>query len=236
MKKTIQLFCLIFITQLVYSQLQYDWENWTSIAVKKDFKHNLSWDLGYQVRFDHDISTFKSSYISTGLGYKLNKYVSFDLSYRYATNQNRDLHRFSGSVILTYKHKKFEMNLRNMYQNEREYFNNRYEKGHEPKNTIRERLQLSYSIIKPIKIYVSAEPFFRIYPTQITTTRIRTIAGIDFKIKKLHTLGIAYMYQPNFPTTQVMQAITLEYTFEIPSWKKIKKAFNKKDSKQKEKK
>jgi hypothetical protein len=233
MKKTLQLFCLIFIAQFAYSQLQYDWENWTSVGVKKNFKKNISWDLGCQVRFDHDISTFKSSYISTGLGYKLNKYVSFDLSYRYATNQYRDLHRFSGSVILTYKYKKFEMNLRNMYQNEREYFNNRYEKGHEPQNAIRERLQLSYSIKKSIKPYISAEQFFRIYPNRIDPFRLRLIAGVDFKIKKLHTLGIAYMYQPNFPTTQVMQAITLEYTYEIPSWKKIKKAFNKKDSKQK---
>ena len=232
MKKIVLVICLFLITQISFSQISYDWENWTSIGIKKDFKHNFSWDFGYQIRFDQGISHFKSSYISTGFGYKLNKYVSFDLSYRYATNNFRDLHRFSTALILTYKYKKLELNLRNMIQNEREYFNSTYENGHTPQNYLRERLQISYAIIKPIKFYVSAEHFFKLSVNNIQMNRIRSIAGIDFKIKKLHTFGVAYMFQPNFPNTQIMQAVTLEYTYEIPSWKKIKKAFHSKHNKE----
>ncbi len=233
MKKNHLLIILLFISIVSKSQVQYDWENWTSIGVKKNFKHNFSWDLGYQIRFDQNISSFKSSYISTGLGYKLNKYVSFDISYRYATNYYRDLHRFSTAINLTYKYKKLELNLRNMIQNEREYFNSTYENGHTPQNYLRERLQISYTVIKPIKLYVSAESFFKFSNTNIQMNRIRTIAGADFKIKKLHTLGLAYMFQPNFPNTEIMQAVTLEYTYEIPTWKKIKKAFHSKSNKEK---
>lgn len=231
MKKLFSVYCLVLFSFSGFSQLQYDWENWTTIGVKKDFKKNFSWDANYQIRFDHDLSAFKSSYISTGIGYKVNKYVSFDLSYRYATNAYRDMHRFSGALLLSYKVKKIEFTLRNMVQNEREYFNARYEKGHEPLTSLRERLQISYSIIKPIKLYVNSEVFFSLQNTGISTARFRCVGGVDFKIKKNHTLSPAYLIQANFPVKQIVQGVLFEYTYELPSWKKVKKVLSNKKNK-----
>lgn len=224
------LFCCLY-SLFVHSQIQYDWEQWTSVGLKRTFKNNISLDCNYQIRFDHDMRVFKSSYISAGLGYKLNKYVSFDVSYRYATNNSRDMHRFSGAIILNYKYKKLEFTLRNMYQNERFFFVRVTDIRYAPQNVIRERLQIAYSIIKPLKIYISSEASFRLDPNFPIFFRLRSIAGIDYKIKKSHTIGIAYMFQPDFPTTSIMQAITAEYTLDIPDWKKIKKVFKPKQKK-----
>ncbi len=225
MKKILSLFFILFAYCISYAQIQYDWELWATVGIKKNFKKHFSWDASYQIRADHDMQAFKSSYISSGLTYELNKYVAFDLSYRYATNNTRDLHRFSGSLILSYKYKKIEFTLRNMYQNEREYFNARYEVGHTPQNFLRERLQITYAIKKPLKIEISAEPFLLLTNRGVTLSRIRCIASINYKFLKYHSINLGYLAQPNLPFTKLTQGITLEYTYTIPDWKKLKKIF-----------
>jgi len=233
MKKIFSIVSVLIIYSLSYAQIQHDWELWTTIGIKKNFKKHFSWDASYQIRADHDMHAFKSSYISSGITYELNKYVAFDLSYRYATNYTRDLHRFSGSLILSYKYKKIEFSLRNMYQNEREYFNSTYELGHTPQNFLRERLQITFAIRKPLKIEISAEPFLFLSNSGIDLSRLRCIASINYKFYKYHSINLGYLIQPNFPFTKLTQAITLEYTYNIPDWKKLKKIFKPKSKKSK---
>ncbi|MEI6312124.1 MAG: DUF2490 domain-containing protein [Bacteroidota bacterium] len=231
MKKILSLFFILIVYSISYAQIQHDCELWATVGIKKNLKKHFSWDASYQIRADHDMQAFKSSYISSGITYDLNKYVAFDLSYRYATSYIRDLHRFSGSLILTYKYKKIEFSLRNMYQNEREYFHTRYEVGHTPQNFLRERLQITYAIKKPLKIEISAEPFLLLSNRGISLNRVRCIASINYKFFKYHSINLGYLSQPNFPFTKLTQAITVEYTYTIPDWKKLKKFFKPKSKK-----
>jgi len=222
-----------FISIKVTSQTyQPTWESWTSVELKKDFKKGFSADAQYQIRFDHDISTFKASYLSAGLYYKLNKYVSFLLGYRFATNIYTDQHRFSGGINLKYGVKKWDFELRLVYQNDRANFNKHFLDYHKPDQIIRARFTISKTFKKHYEVYASCEPFLFVSNKVTEITRVRSMVGFKYNFKKYHSIDIAYLFQPDINKNRPLwtNAINIGYQFKLPKWKKMVSKKKKKQS------
>ncbi len=211
-------------TELSAQHFQSEWQSWTAVGLKKDFKKGFSIDAQYQIRFDHDISTFKASYLSAGLNYKLNKYLSFMVGYRFATNIHDDQHRFSAGIDLKYGKKKWDFDLRLVYQNDIASFNQHFLDYHQPKQNIRARFTLSKTFKKHYEVYASCEPFIAISNKVTEISKIRNMIGFKYDFKKYHRLDIAYLFQPDVNTNHPTwtNALNISYEFELPKWKKFK--------------
>lgn len=211
---------------LLYAQEELrDLQLWTGIEINKDLPKRFSAGVQYQLRLDNDATQLKGSYISANLGYAIvKKYLSVELEYRYVTSPDKDRHRFGIDLIGKYTWKKITFANRLSYQREHEYFNSRYESGHEPTNYIRNRFKFQYDLPKRFKVYSSIEPFIRISNKFRNIDRVRVVAGATWDFVKNHRFDLFYLYQTDINVTrpQIGHGLGLMYGWDIPKMK-IKK-------------
>ncbi|MCW5908470.1 MAG: DUF2490 domain-containing protein [Chitinophagales bacterium] len=215
-------FCL---TALRAQEEVQDVQLWTGVQISKDLPKRFSIGAQYQLRLDNDVSQVKGSYFSANIGYTiLKKYLSVELEYRYVASPDKDRHRFGIDLIGKYKWKKVAFTNRLSYQREHEYFNSRYERGHEPTNYIRNRFKVRYDLPKRFEVYASIEPFVKISNKFRNVDRVRTVAGAGWEFVKNHHFDLFYLYQidVNVRRPKMGHGIGLMYGWDIPRFKKKK--------------
>lgn len=223
-KKCLLLFLFSSLAICTYAQYNQDLQLRTGVKFSKTFKKDYTFSAQYQVRAGNFLTNFRGSFITLGFEYKVNKYFSAEVGYRYSTSNIRDSHRFFVSGIGKYKFGDFTLTSRLTYQRQHPYFNNTYESGNEPTNYIRNRTQLKWDFVKHWDTYISIEPFYLISNEFKGCDRVRTIAGLDYTFKKNHTINLWYMFQPdvNQANPDMVHAIGLMYEWDIPKFKKKK--------------
>lgn len=217
------LFVLFCFTGLYAQEEVQDIQLWTGIQFNKDLPKRFSISAEYQLRLDNNVSSVKGSYFSAGVGCEIiKKYLSAQFEYRYVTSTQNDRHRFGFGLTGKYKYQKITFSDRLVYQREHEYFNSRYENGHEPTNYLRNRFQVKYDLPKRFALYVSVEPFIRFSNKFNNVDRVRSIVGADWEFVKNHTFTLFYLFQAdvNVKKPGMGHAFGLNYTWDIPKFKK----------------
>lgn len=218
---------LFFAALLVHAQEEVqDVQFWTSVQLNMDLPRRFSANVQYQLRLDNNVTSVKGSYFSAGVGYEIiKKYLSAEVDYRYVTSTQNDRHRFGFGLTGKYKLGKVGLSNRLVYQREHEYFNARYESGHEPTNYLRNRFQVKVDLPKRFDVYASMEPFIRFSNKLNNVDRVRTIAGVDWEFVKNHRFSLFYLFQAdvNVKRPGMGHAFGLNYEWDIPKFGKKKK-------------
>ena len=215
----------VFCTGYAQEEVQ-DFQVWTGGKLKADLPKRFSVSAAYQLRLEQDATKVKGSYISAEVGYEIiKKYLSAELEYRYVTSPDKDRHRFGFGLLGKYDYKKFTFSLRTVYQREHEYFNTAYEKGHEPTNYLRNRLQVKWDLPKRFEAYVSVEPFVRFSNKFNDVDRVRTIGGVTWEFVKNHSFDLFYLFQADVNVSKpgMGHGIGLMYAWDLPKFKSKRK-------------
>jgi hypothetical protein len=214
---------------ITYGGYHNNFQIYTSVKINKDFKYGFSANAQYLLRTDVTNRTIDGHYFYASLKYKPLKFLFFDFQFRGVNTIERNLYRFEFGIKPRYKYKDWTFAFRTAYFNEREYFARTYEHGRYPNNYWRNRLEVRWDFKKNWGAYASAEVYTLFTNRDVNARRMAFIAGADYTFFKMNNVNIYYMAQPDFnqKSPNLVQAVALVYTFDIP--KKFKKKKKKHD-------
>lgn len=233
-KPIFRLFWGILLLPLLGLAQNQEFQTRWGLQLDKEFRKGFDLSLSYQARFNQDSRNFQGSYISVSPSYKMNKWLSASVEFRYATSPVWDKFRLGAGFTAKKNFHKNQVALRLLYQYEF-YYQSLPEIGQNPdKNMLRLRLQYTRKLVKDVKVYVGIEPRFMVREQQGWIQRVRNSVGLEWAFNKHHSLDLSYFYQPEFNAAEsldnTVHVMNLNYVF---SWSKMKK--KKKDGDQKNK-
>lgn len=223
--KSLVIYCILLLCCIgAHAQRrQQDMQLITGIQISKDLPKGFDLSVQYQFRAFNYLRVIRGSYFYGSVRYTLiKKVLSTEFEYRYMTSDTRDQHRFGLGIIAKHKAGEFTFSDRLVYQREHPYFNGSYEKGNEPTNMLRNRVQVKWDFKKRWDAYVSCEPFIKISNKAKEIRRVRAIAGMDWEFKKNHNINLFYQYQTqvNQKEPEMMHTIGCMYEWDLPKKKK----------------
>ena len=216
--------CSSAVLLLAQSTRYRDVQSRNDIALRLDLPKNFSANIQYQIRFIDNISSIGGHYGSLSLGYKLNKYLSFDADYRLAYFPSNDptVNRFGLSLTGRYKYKKFTPSIRILSQRSFAHFLT--DETEVVRQTLRTRAELEYEINKHVNVSLSTEPFWRFKNTGNYFWRLRNMASVGWEYKKRQRVSANIMWQSeynrNAPQDILAFGLSWDYSMKIKSHKK----------------
>ena len=132
---------------------------WNVLRVRKDFNEKLRSEVRFEHRNDEDFSATKNYFLELSSLYRVNKFVNFNLGYRYIISNDQthfdNHHRLMLDAILKHKIHQSKLDMRLRYQGEVTQLSNL-----DPVNYFRSRLRLK-QYIPSLKVepYTMAESF-----------------------------------------------------------------------------
>jgi hypothetical protein len=202
-----------------------DLQGRAGVQVKQDFRKGFDLAVGYQARLDHGFQSFRGSYFTADLGYKLSKHLGATFEFRYATSPRWDKFRFGLALTAKTKVKKINLSAKLRYQYEH-FLQNWPEIGQFPdRQNIRLKLEAERKVIKHVRGHLSIEPQIRIEDRLTSLQRVRNIVGFDWEIVKNHHLDVSYYFQPQFKSAEVkyVNILAATYSLDLEKWKKKNK-------------
>jgi hypothetical protein len=197
MRKSLALLLFSFVTGFVQAQTT-DNQLWTAVQAETNITKRLSVGLDLEVRFDNDISRFRSAFVQAEVGWKFSKYLSAALDYRYGGKQNEKLsefskgHRVSLFVTGKYKFNKFTISDRLGYYTQ--YLIDVPDGKVNPEKYIRNKTQLKYELTKKISPLVYYEFFYRLSGNVQEVDENRYAGGVEYDFNKKNSVKLLYMY------------------------------------------
>jgi hypothetical protein len=215
-------FLLLLFTPVLFAQTQ-DVQLWNAIELKQDLPKKFDLSIQYQSRIDKDISRFRGSYISTTVGYKLNKHWSAEAGIRYSTSNRWDRIRYSVGIGGQWKWKGWELSSKFKYQYQF-YLASMPEYGiNPPVQNFRLKLGAEHKLVKKLKVFVSSEPMFRYKSSEFYFRRVRNTAGLRWSPSKKLGIEASYVWQPQWNAAATIQVMQLNVSYSLPKhWKKKK--------------
>lgn len=217
--RTYILLVLLFTGSVVKAQDK-DFGIWYSVSARYEIVKNLTIDISEEVRTASKASEVDQYFTDAGLGYKLNKYISFGAYYRYirkreTKNDFYARNRFYGEVDLTYPFNKFEFTYRFRIQRQvNEYADDVEEKA--PRLYNRHKFGLEYNIpnfkLTPSVFY---ERFYRLkYISSYFSSSERYGIDLNYKFNKKHRAGIGFLIDKDLhPNIDYLNVLTLSYRY-----------------------
>lgn len=201
-KKLVLVFLLICTSSISFSQD--DFGIWYSIAAEKKLVKNLGLDLDANLRTFNNASKMEEAFFDIGLSYKLNKYLSAAVSYRFTEFRENDeqfhpRHKWFADLKGKLPLGDFDLSARFRFQQRyKTYFEDENDK--ESKEAGRIKIKMIYNIPSfPVNPYISTELFFPMFTlSERTVEKNRFMAGIEYKITKKYSLELEYMFQRDF--------------------------------------
>ncbi|MCW5908095.1 MAG: DUF2490 domain-containing protein [Chitinophagales bacterium] len=214
---------------------------WMWFQFSKQLPKKFTVGAQYQLRLGSDISNLPAHNFYGVVGYRINPYLSTQFTYQFFTSRKSDNHTFFVSITARYRYKNFTFRYRSAYQRVHEYFAQRYERGHEPVNEWRNRVSIQYRINPQFDVFIFCEPYLNFNPKAnakgLYVNKIRNLIGVDWHFYRYNTLGVFYIFQPEFfsKRPQLQHVIGTVYEFDLPKKVKWKKFFHPYKDKKKEK-
>lgn len=208
-----------------YGKYHHSFQWWTSVQISKEFKYGVSINGQYLLRADITNRSIAGHYFYSGIKYKPLKFLHLDFKFRGVNKPDENLYRFEFGIKPRYKYNNWTFSFRTAYFNEREYFSRVYQKGHAPTNYWRNRIGIEWEFKKDWKAYLTAEIYTLFSNTETAIRRVAFIGGVSRSILNLHKVEVYYMAQPDFNKKKLnlVQAIAMIYTLDIPKNSKLKK-------------
>ena len=212
-----------------------DLQGWGGVELKRKFSKRISLAAQWQSRFDNNISRLRRNYVYVNADYRVSKWASVLVQYRFSTNPFSDAHRFRGGAVLKYRKKKWEVSDRLVYQAQYGFLDAEWMDAFGPDRALRNRIQVSRDLPKKLGVQVSAEPSWS--PgngEQFVLTRIRYVAALQVDLGKRKNLELFYLLQPRFHVSQpsYTAALGLTLSVELPGGVKKDKKEKKKEKKE----
>lgn len=217
---------IVFIAFLILAHSfcsfgQDDFMVWTKVSLEKKIIKPLSAEIQFNTRFgDTKVQTF---FPQLGLDYKIQKWVSLGVEYRYIVDRNKytNYHgssRLNFNLTLAKKAKRYKFSLRTRYQmgfkpNSQSEYNEDFDQA------IRLRPYFLYDIKKFfLNPFVSTEIFFNpsYGPNSPGPSKLRSSIGLKLDTKSKHSAAIKYQLDTKFDSSKGFRhVVRLSYGFEL---------------------
>ena len=178
--------------------------------------------LTEEMRFNENLSELGVAYTELGVDYKLYKFISAGVSYRYIQKKQVDnfyslRHRYNIDLSLKYKIKMVNVSLRERFQTQYADVNTS-ETGSVPQRYLRNKLTLKYNLGKKYTPFIYSELFLQLNnPEGNEIDNVRYAAGFEYEINKLMNLEFYYMINKKIhvsdPLTEYITGIDFTYSF-----------------------
>lgn len=180
----------------------------------------------YRLDLEDNISRFQRSNYELGVGYSVLKWLDADISYRFITGFNKDVHRFKAgfSVKKSTVNKKFQFQWKSLVNFNSNYLDRDYWRFEDPTWVWRNKIRVKYNFSKKWSASLFTEVFFRLKDNNSYFYRTRFGTALDYKFKKRHSLSIGYYYQLEYyrKNPKNNNTFEIEYNLELKKRKKPK--------------
>ncbi len=186
---------------------------WTSLEVKKKFKHGLALSLSEEYKLRENFSNTDKLETTVDLSWKPLSFLKGGISYcriDYNHPENNTQpeywelrHRYIAYVMGSYDLGRFSLSLREKFQQTNRVGVNANVNKSNPTNVIRSKFEVDYNIKKsPFTPYASVEVFYALNePNGVQdpaatkmVTEVRNAIGVEYALKKNLTLDAGYLY------------------------------------------
>ena len=155
-----------------------------------------SFSVGGEFRFNQWVTNYDRGKLQADIGYSCwQKRIKISIGYDYINKHSKEdaffhRHRVNLSLGIGEKFGRFRLSYRAKFQTTF-YDIQRESVRFNPKIYMRNRVELTYSFYgKPVKLFCSGEFFWRLYhPDKNIIDEVRAIVGVDYKVRKDHTLS-----------------------------------------------
>ena len=191
-------FFLLLSTATMAQKQVVDRQFWLGASCKLDFKKGFSLTAQIRGRQINDFSRFYGSYLFLTGEYRVNKYLSTFLNYRYSSVVDVGYyHRYALGVEGTLKMKKFTFSMRPMVQKQNQFFTGDDEKNSPNSLYLRPRVQVKYKVTKRVDVYVYGEPFVDLMnKTQVDWWQ--NSFGLKYEYIKNQKINLFYIWSPDY--------------------------------------
>jgi hypothetical protein len=214
----IKIVVLKLILLLAFTVYAKDNELWVGGEFGVDLINKISLETGEQLRIYKSISVLQQSITDIGLKYELNKYFDAGLFYRLHMRYNQESqkltprHEININLYINYKIDDIQLLYRFKYQYEF------IREKDENEQHIRNRLKIRANYLNQLKPYLLTELYYRYdWSKGDRFDKYRLSLGLDWKINKMNTLTIFYMYEEeiNVKSPNISNIFGLFYGFSI---------------------
>lgn len=186
---------------------------WTTVEVKKKFKHGLALSLEEEYKMRENISTTDKFETTLDLSWKPLSFLKGGIAYcridyNHPANNNSAAywelrHRYIAYVMASYDIGRFSLSLKEKFQTTNRVGVTAGVNKSNPTNVFRTKFELDYNIKKsPFTPYASVEVFYALNePDGIQNpaatkmvTEIRNAIGVEYSIKKNLAIEAGYLY------------------------------------------
>ena len=211
----------IIVTLTGFSQEQ-DFGAWYGINLKYKITSRLNFNSNSSLRTLNNASDIDIWYLEAGISYKLIKYVSVDGYYRWIFTNEFDnnffaRHRWYTDVKGGYEINRIEIIARLRYQLQyKTYINEENDKI--PDQYFRFKAQIKYNWPKfPVDPFISFEMYYPLnYNSVNFIDKKRFSVGMEYKIKKKHSIEAEYIFQRDYlPLLSDMNIISVAYNLSL---------------------
>jgi hypothetical protein len=202
-----------------------DFQIWNAIELKQDLRKGFDLSAQYQSRIDQNASSFRASYFSTSLGYKLSKTFSLDADIRFSSSSSWDRLRYGFGINAHGKVAGFNLSAKLKYQYQH-FLQRMPEFGINPSiSNFRLKIEAERKIVKKLKAFISSEPMYRYEESTLYFRRMRNTIGLKWSPNKKTTFEASYIFQPMWNSRETIQVMQFNISFDLP-----KKWYRKKES------
>jgi hypothetical protein len=199
-----------------------DFGIWYGVNLNKGITNKFDLDVSAMIRTYEKASKVDQGFLEAGLGYKINKHLDAALSYRLTSAHEDDSkYHFQHKIFLDLKG---DVKLSNFSFSGRFRFQTRvktylvYVSDKYPDYTGRLKLKAMYRTPSfPLNPYVYCESFCPMFAdSERLIGKNRLSFGFIYKISRLHSLDIGYIYQRDYlPKISDMNIISIEYNLNL---------------------
>jgi hypothetical protein len=219
---TFLLFILVFRTTALHAQ-QNDFQAWPSIQVNLEVIDNLRLHLEEEVRFRENLTLTSRQINDLGISYRFNNALKVGIYYRLEANwQNADEFVWRNGIYSDISFRqdagRFTFGYRLRVQSSKVERNDS-DPGLFDKFRHRHKLSAEYDLKGiPLTPFIESELF--VDYSRVNQTRLkgmRTWLGMDFKVKKLHTLSLKYGIDQEINTSDPLRSyiVAFGYTLDL---------------------
>ena len=173
-----------------------DNQGWFSAGVDLDLPKKWKAEIEYQARVFNDLKTFNGSFYSIGVEKGLSSWFALQAEYRLSKVLKGTYNRFSAGFILDKKVEDIKLDLRVLYQNQIQDFDDPT-KEIDRNNFVRMRIRGRKDLSDKIDLILSFEPIYQLN-SGIQIDNYRILGGIKYQIAKSSTLDLFYINRPDY--------------------------------------
>ena len=195
MKKALLIFLFVFSAGFLAAQ-SFDGGVLVGAEAQKSVR-SWTFSVGGEIRANQWVTNYDRGKLGLDIGYSCwKKRIKIGVGYDYLNKHSQEdafyhRHRINLSLGIGEKFGRFKLSYRARFQTTF-YDIQRESVRFNPKTYMRNRVELTYSFYgKPVKLFCSGEFFWRLYhPDKNIIDEVRAIVGVDYKVRKGHTLSI----------------------------------------------